>query len=372
MKPKNPFLIEGYHSPEYFCDRKQETAALVSALENDRNVTLIAPRRMGKSGLIKNVFYELQHTNEFKCAYIDLFGTQNLAEFVKVFASGVFSAYESNFEKMVAAASKFMLGFRPSLTIDTFGARKYSFAITPSQAEVSLSGVFDYLESRKFRTVVALDEFQQIAEYPERGTEALLRSRIQFLTANRFIFSGSRQHMMAEMFVSAKRPFYHSTQLMHIAEIDRQEYFAFAAKHFAAAGTELPQAVFDAVYSQFSGITWYVQAVMNRLYESRSPILTVEDVQPAIAWLVAARAYEFQGILQNCSEGAIRLLKAMAAEGVVKAPNAGEFVAKYAFKSASSVTAALKSLRDADLVDRTDDGYVVYDRLFGLWLRRLG
>ena len=371
MKPKNPFLIEGYYSPEYFCDRKRETADLVSALENDRNVTLIAPRRMGKSGLIKNVFHELQRGDEFKCAYIDLFGTQNLTEFVRAFASGVFSAYESTLEKMTAAASKFLLGFRPTLSIDAFGTRKYSFDIAPSSAEASLAGVFDYLESRKFRTVVALDEFQQIAEYPEKGTEALLRGRIQFLAGNRFIFSGSRQHMMAEMFVSAKRPFYHSTQLMHIGEIDRGEYFDFAAAHFRSAGIELPREVFDSVYTRFSGITWYVQAVMNRLYEIRSRVLGEEDVREAIEWLVASGVYEFQGILQNCSDGAVRLLKAIAAEGAVKEPNAGEFVAKYAFKSASSVNAALKSLRDADLVDRTDAGYVVYDRLFALWLTRL-
>ena len=372
MNPKNPFLIEGYHSPKYFCDRKRETAALVSALENDRNVTLIAPRRMGKSGLIKNVFYELQQSDEFKCAYIDLFGTQNLTEFVRAFASGVFSAYESTLEKMTAAASKFLMGFRPTLAIDAFGTRKYSFDIAPSFAEVSLTGVFDYLESRKFSTVVALDEFQQIAEYPEKGTEALLRSRIQFLAGNRFIFSGSRQHMMAEMFVSAKRPFYHSTQLMHIGEIDKNEYYAFAEGHFRSAGMALPQEVFDAVYTRFGGITWYVQAVMNRLYEMRSQTLGQEDALSAIEWLVAAGAYEFQGILQNCSDGAVRLLKAIANEGVVKEPNAGEFVSKYAFKSASSVNAALKSLRDADLVDRTDAGYIVYDRLFALWLTRLG
>ena len=291
MKPNNPFLIEGYYSPEYFCDRKHETAALVSALENDRNVTLIAPRRMGKSGLIKNVFHELQQGDEFKCAYIDLFGTQNLAEFVRAFASGVFSAYESTLEKVTAAASKFLMGFRPTLAIDAFGNRKYSFEITPSFAENSLAGVFDYLESRKFRTVVALDEFQQIAEYPEKGTEALLRSRIQFLVGNRFIFSGSRQHMMAEMFVSAKRPFYHSTQLMHIEEIDKNEYYAFAAGHFRSAGIELPENVFDLVYTRFGGITWYVQAVMNRLYETRVQTVTEEDVQSAIEWLVAAGTY---------------------------------------------------------------------------------
>lgn len=56
MKPQNPFLIAGYHSPEYFCDRETETKTIINALENNRNLTLIAPRRMGKTGLIKNVF----------------------------------------------------------------------------------------------------------------------------------------------------------------------------------------------------------------------------------------------------------------------------------------------------------------------------
>ena len=110
---------------------------------------------------------------------------------------------------------------------------------------------------------------------------------------------------------------------------------------------------------------------MNRLYEIRSPIIGKEDVRAAVEWLVAAGSYEFQGILRNCSDGAVRLLKAIAREDVVKEPNAGEFIAKHSFKSASSVNAALKSLKDADLVDRTDAGYRVYDRLFALWLGRL-
>ena len=50
MKPNNPFLIAGYHSPEFFCDREAETATILGALQNERNVTLIAPRRMGKTG----------------------------------------------------------------------------------------------------------------------------------------------------------------------------------------------------------------------------------------------------------------------------------------------------------------------------------
>lgn len=34
MVQNNPFLIEGYVSPEYFCDRAEETALLVRHLTN--------------------------------------------------------------------------------------------------------------------------------------------------------------------------------------------------------------------------------------------------------------------------------------------------------------------------------------------------
>ena len=178
MNPKNPFLTAGYHSPDYFCDRERETSDLIAAVNNDRNVTLVAPRRMGKSGLVKNVFYHLAQQGEYKCAYVDIFGTQCLADFVKAFAVGVFTSFETSFDKVARAASTFLRGFRPTVTFDTLGAQKYSFEVQPSAAEATLAGVFDYLESLKFRTVVAFDEFQQIVESPEKGTEAMLRSRI--------------------------------------------------------------------------------------------------------------------------------------------------------------------------------------------------
>lgn len=50
---KNPFLVYGYVSPRYFCDREEETERMLSALDNGRNLTLIAPRRIGKAGLLE-------------------------------------------------------------------------------------------------------------------------------------------------------------------------------------------------------------------------------------------------------------------------------------------------------------------------------
>jgi AAA+ ATPase superfamily predicted ATPase len=50
----NPFIIKGYVSKEYFCDREKELDLLYRNVRNGVNTTLISPRKMGKSGLIFN------------------------------------------------------------------------------------------------------------------------------------------------------------------------------------------------------------------------------------------------------------------------------------------------------------------------------
>ena len=85
-KLANPFIYQGYESPEYFCDREAETKTLMSHLKNGRNVTLISPRRLGKTGLIKNTFYHLEKDEkDSACLYLDIFATKNLHDFVEQF-----------------------------------------------------------------------------------------------------------------------------------------------------------------------------------------------------------------------------------------------------------------------------------------------
>lgn len=65
--------------------------------------------------------------------------------------------------------------------------------LSPSEEEKTLREIFDYLASSDKRCYVAIDEFQQIAEYREKGVEALLRSYVQFLPNVHFVFAGSKQ-----------------------------------------------------------------------------------------------------------------------------------------------------------------------------------
>ena len=214
----NPFVYQGYEGPEYFCDRAEETKNMISALNNGRNLTLISPRKIGKTGLINHAFYQIKKENkEAICIYVDIFSTKNLQEFVETLCRAVI---EDALEREKSFANKvldFFKGLRPTITPDMMtGLPTVSVSVVPVQAEYTLKSIFTHLNELGKPVYLAIDEFQQITEYPEKGTEAMLRSYIQFIHHVNFIFSGSKKHLMEEMFCAPNRPFYQSTQLMNL------------------------------------------------------------------------------------------------------------------------------------------------------------
>ena len=371
MKPNNPFLIAGYHSPEFFCDRKAETATILDALHNGRNITLIAPRRMGKTGLIHHAFYQLKEQKvDIVTLYMDIYSTQTLGDFVRLFANTVLGQLDSMPQKALGRISQFIRSCRPVFTFDEMtGTPKVTVDVSPAEEESTLKEIFDYLGSSEKRCYIAIDEFQQIAEYPEKGVEALLRSYIQFLPNVHFIFAGSKQHVMQEMFASSKRPFYQSTQLLTIGTINRDEYAYFAMEHFANHDLKLPREVFDEIYDKFDGHTWYIKNLLNRLYGYNRNV-EMELVSYAVEQIITEQSYSYADLLKAYSAGHVRLLKAIAQEGCVKEVLAGDFISKHRLKAASSVRSALKKLIDNELVYQTADGYIIYDRFMGEWLRK--
>lgn len=370
MRPNNPFLISGYHSPEFFCDRERETATILEALYNGRNLTLIAPRRMGKTGLIRHAFYHLKEQEpDIITFYMDIYSTQSLGDFIRLFANTVLGKLDSVPQKALSRIGQFIRSCRPVFTFDEWtGVPKVTIDVASSEEERTLKEIFDYIGSSEKRCYIAIDEFQQITEYAEKGIEALLRSYIQFLPNVNFIFAGSKQHVMQEMFTSSKRPFYQSTQLLTIDTINREAYAHFAIDHFTKHNIQLSQELFNAIYDKWDGHTWYIQNLLNRLYGYNRDVET-NLITYATEQIIAELSYSYVDLLKAYSAGHVRLLKAIAREGCVKEVLSGEFIGKHKLRAASSVNSSLKKLLDNELVYQTNKGYIIYDRFMGEWLR---
>lgn len=371
--PLNPFICQGYESPKYFCDRDKETKLMISTLYNGRNITLISPRRLGKTGLIWNTFHQIQSENKDAiCIYIDIFPTKNQNELVNMLGSAVFNAAISKGKVFGRKIIDVLGALRPVVGIDSLtGMPNVTVNIDPAQSEMSIKSIFNHLNRIEKEVFIAIDEFQQITNYPETGTEAMLRSHIQFLHNIHFIFSGSKQHLMSEMFMSPQRPFYQSTDIMNLLPLNENVYYEFANGFFKDNGGVLNEEVFHELYNTFDGYTWYIQSVLNRLYENYRKVESIEQLRGTILFVTESKSPQYESLTQLITENQFALLKAIAKEGIVTEPTGKDFLKKYRLSSASSIKTALESLSDKELIYRQSNGYIVYDRFLGIWLSRL-
>ena len=369
MKLDNPFLTRGYAGPEYFCDRVAETEALVAAIENGRDVTLVAPRRYGKTGLIRNAFRRLEKTHA--TVYLDVFTVPDLPSFVRTFSSSVLGRLDSRVQGVGRNLLSFFKSCRPTMTPREDGMFSISLDFAPSRAEATLKETFDYLASRERRVAIAIDEFQQVRNFPEKGVEGLLRSFVQFVPNARFVFAGSKKHMMDEMFVSPKGPFYQNTQLMALGPIDPGTYADFAARFFREAGRPFDGGAFSGLYERFDGVTWYVQAVLNRIWSKGRGLASAAQVDETVDELVDESSLFYHDLLASQTTAERAVLKAVGREGVVRAVSSAAFLGRNGLPAGSTVRSAVANLVDRDLLYRSDRGLLVYDRLFGVWLKRL-
>lgn len=369
----NPFIVSGYESPDYFCDRETETERMVIELMNGNNLTLISPRRMGKTGLIHHAFRRLKLDDQSVLTiYVDLLPTNCLADLAKSFSIAVMEQMDASPMTILKKAARLFSRLRPALSFDPLsGAPKFSVDIAPGEEQMTIEQIFSYLKNSGRQCFVAFDEFQQVAYYPETNVEAFLRSHIQFLGNVHFVFSGSQSHMLSEMFHSPKRPFYSSASSLSIGPIDRGKYYVFASDFFKKAGRDLPEEVFNSVYDRYDGHTWYVQKVLNKLYGYRTKEIDGSNVLIAIREILSDNEYYYQSILRAYSKGQGKLLKAIAKEDLVKEILSGGFLAKYGLNAASSVRGSLKRLLDDEQIYRDAEGYIVYDRFMSEWLKGL-
>ena len=371
-EPRNPFIYEGYEGPDYFCDRIEETENVISDLQNGRNLTLVSPRKIGKTGLILHSFNKIKQQDKGAvCIYTHISHTQNQHDFVQTLGKAIVEEKLLDTRSSMAKVLKYFSQWRPTISPDPVtGVPTVSVSIDRSNTEYTLKSIFEYLKQSGKEVYVAIDEFQTITDYPEQGTEALLRSYIQFIHNAHFIFSGSKQHLMYEMFGSPQRPFYQSTAMMTLQPLHEEIYYDFASRWFEAKKGSFNEEVFHQLYTLFDGYTWYLQSILNRLYEMERHVTDYQQVREAILSILKDKSSQYEMVMTFLTDNQRSLLKAIAKDNCVAQLQANDFIRKHELPSASSIKKALTVLMDKDLVYQTTKGYIVYDRFLNLWLKR--
>ena len=369
----NPFIItEDYVAPEYFCDREFETSVLRSNILNGRNTVLISPRRMGKSGLIAHVIREQSLAEAYSTFTLDLFPTTSLAEMILLLSNEIVGKMKSKDERFLARFVSVVKSLRPGVKMNPVsGELEFNLSLGEIiRPQESLEEIFRYLNESPKPCIVALDEFQQIAEYPEKNVTALLRSHVQKCTNARFIFAGSSRRMMDKLFNSPSEPFYMSCSPLFLDVIDREKYWEFTEKHFEEAGITISRECFDIVYTMFEGHTWYVQRILNELFEraQNSLLITPDVISETVDYVVKLNRKAFEDQFRAYSETQKALLIAIAKERHAEGITSIAFVRKHSLKSPSTVQSAARQLYEKEVITKNDMSYSITNRFFAIWL----
>jgi AAA+ ATPase superfamily predicted ATPase len=328
---------------------------------------------MGKTGLIRHCLHKKEITRNFYPFFIDIYATKSLRDFTFVLGKVVFEQLKSFGRKAIDDFWKTVKSFQAGISFDVSGNPVVSIGLGDiHNPELTLEEIFQYIAKASKPCLIALDEFQQIALYPEKNIEALLRTHIQQCNNARFIFAGSQRHVLGNMFLSASRPFYQSVSMMSIDSIDLQQYIMFAQRHFTFNRKKITTDAIERIYSDFDGITWYLQKILHTLYNmtAASDICKAENIREAVDFIVDSNEYAYSEMLFRLPEKQKELLVAIAKEGEAQAITSSVFVKKHKLASASSVQAALKGLLGKDFITQDKDTLQVYDRFFAMWLKK--
>ena len=370
-KPKNPFLLSGYHSPPYFCDRQQELDWLIDQFDNERNAVIYAYRRMGKTALIRHFFYHLQKKKQAQTIFVDLLGTSSMAEAHKKLATAIFSQMGNPGgigKKMLSMLSA--VGANISMDPVSGAPQVTVGLIQPAALSRSMDAMGDYLKTSKKPVVIAIDEFQQIVNYQDANAEAVFRSWTQDFPMIRFVFCGSHRQMMQSIFSDQNRPFYGSAQLLSLDPIDPSEYKNFIKEFFKKEGLTITGKMIDLIFSWARRQTYYVQLLCNKLFaKGHDPDDSLlDEVQQEILQQESPLFGTYQHLLTDFQW---QVLKAIAQAESVPNPTSREFIDHYYLGAASSVSSALSTLIKKEFIVHEGGRYSLHDTLLMRWLQQL-
>lgn len=373
---ENPFILRPYESAEFFCDREKETRDIIDDLENGVNVTLISPRRYGKTGLVYHVFDELAKKRpSMTLCYCDIYSADNLEDFVKLLSESIVANVKA--EPTLKKFFSFFSGIRPLVSYDPVsGSPQVSITYQNEGQKLStLKSIFDFLGSQKKTFVIAFDEFQIIRNFKGVNMEALLRTYIQPLKNVRFVFCGSQKHIMTDMFVNEKSPFYESTHIVYLDKIQPDIYGAFIKKLFGMGSRRIDDDALEFILEWTRCHTFYVQYLCHRLFRDGGKKITLADVRQSCAEILREGTNGFLERRNLLTDKQWQFLKAVAKEGSVAQPTAGSFLNKYKLGTAAAVKRIVTSLVEKELLLETlsleGKSYCVYNVFLSRWLESI-
>lgn len=372
----NPFKFGKEVSGDQFYDRKDDFATLYRKLSGGScNVVMYAPRRYGKTSLVKKVLSRLEDEGVPTLA-VDLNKAANIEKFCEQYTLAL-CRLAGKGSVMANRVATFLSHLNPMFSFGGESVLSVRFNYGTKMSEASVSSVLDLAEKLAKEVVggpiaVGFDEFQEIERLsPDLPLEGIFRSCIQAHQNVRYVFFGSKTHLLKRMFGEKSRPFYKSAATMRLGKPPAEESLSFVMGRFASRSIGIDESTARRIVSETANVPYYLQELSSQVFDA---VVAAErdwvedaDVDVGIAGLLAENADYYVERLSSLSTTQRLLVAALAAEPVREF--AEDYRARYGLGGSSTVHAALKAVIEKGIVESETEGYFVGDPFFARYVR---
>lgn len=262
-----------------FIDRKEELKALKFYLTNcgNQSVMLHAPRRFGKTSLIKESFRQIQKDNQY-LLYFDFKHYSSLKHLSNDIIENIYAIFGINqfWDKFKNGVINFLRNIKPTLSLKIYNALELSIEpienIIKEENEVqlfikSIELLQIISEKLSVNLKVAFDEFQDLCVLTnDQRIMDKLRSTVQQQQNVAYIFCGSVETLMNQIFLDKKSAFFHFSRIMSLGALDKHELMEYIINKFKTVKVDLDEEGLSTTLDRLDCHPYYSMKTMQILH----------------------------------------------------------------------------------------------------------
>lgn len=200
----------------------------------------------------------------------------------------------------------------------------------------------------------------------EKRLDYYLRSLMQHHSNVNYVFSGSQESMMRELFEKKRSPFYHFEYLFPLGKISKIDFFNFiddGLKKLTINHNELTNQIIEIAElhpyytQQLAFNTW---EVIVRDKKNKTP------VEIAVAEILQYHDYDYEQIWNTLNRSEMKILIGMAVSDIP--PLSAEFSLKFNSGPTSTVFSNIKKLLKNGFIVKSDKQYLIDNPFFKRWI----
>lgn len=360
---------------ENICNLIKERKTIETAVAKGSKLVVYGPRNYGKTSLVKNVVladFAAQHKKSF-IFFADLMEVKSLASINQRISKGFEISFVRSFpaKSLMEGVKQFLSSLRPQVTFESnTGVPTLSISADSSNKEASCEEIFRTIKeiSKDRKTIIALDEFQDIAFVDE--AQGLFRRIFQEIKDVPIIVMGSKRHILADILAKHSAPFSMFGEEIEFKPISYEEYHEYIEERFGKRRLTISfddcKYLQDMVLRVPEAINIVCAEIMEE-YENKK--ITSENIGLAAKSVVEKRQGRYEEYLSNFTENEESILASLSKIGLVKHPNSIEFL-RTVKPTSRMVGLIFKQFMNKAILDKNHEGYYyISDPLFSLYIK---